>query len=384
MVPTGIFDMVAKTQAGFEQVLADEITAIGGTNVVPMRRAVSFQGDRAVMYKANLWLRTALRVLIPFRTAVASNSDTLYQRALSIDWSAYLTPRDTFVIDCTTSGELHQHSLFASMRVKDAIADQFMASHGLRPSVDLHNPTLRINVHINEADVIFALDTSGDSLHKRGYRLEKNEAPLNEVLAAGLMKLTGWHGERNLTDIMCGSGTLLIEGAWIAMNYAPGLCRGTFGFQNWADFDADLWQSLLEDAKAKMHKPTCLIFGSDISQETVEVAHRNIQRAGLEGIVEVTCQDYHDTRPPAGGGVLVTNPPYGERLYIEEIEAFYAELGDVFKKYYQGFDAWVFSGNLDAIKRIGLRASRKYPLFNATIDCRFNKYELYAGTREQR
>ncbi len=376
--------MVAKTQAGFEQVLADEIAALGGADVTVMRRAVSFKGDRVLMYKANLWLRTALRVLIPFKSATASNPDTLYQRALTVDWSQFLTPMDTFAIDCTVSGDLHQHSLFSAMRVKDAIADQFRQKTGQRPSVDLQNPTLRINVHISDADVIFALDTSGESLHRRGYRLEKNEAPLNEVLAAGLIQLTQWKGETNFTDPMCGSGTLLIEAAWIAMDYAPGLCREGFGFQNWADFDAALWKQLVAEAKEQIHPPAALIFGSDISQETVEVAERNIQRAGLEGLVQVSCQDFRDTRPPDGGGILVTNPPYGERLQIMEIEEFYAELGDTFKKYYKGYDAWVFSGNLDAIKRIGLRASRKFPLFNATIDCRFNKYELYAGTRESR
>jgi putative N6-adenine-specific DNA methylase len=384
MVPRGTFDMVAKTQAGFEEVLGDELWALGAEDIRVMRRAVAFRGDRALLYRANLWLRSALRVLIPIQTAIASNADSLYARALQIDWSAYLTPEETFAIDCTTSGDLHPHSLFAAMRVKDAIADQFMEKQGVRPSVDLAHPTLRINVHINDADVIFALDSSGESLHKRGYRLEKNDAPLNEVMAAGMLLLTQWDGKSNFGDLMCGSGTLLIEGAWIAKNIAPGLCREGFGFQQWRDFDAHLWELMVAEARAQVRHLTGQIFGSDISAETIELAQRNIQRAGLEGMITLTVQDFRDARPPGEGGLIVTNPPYGERLEVEEIDTFYAELGDVLKQHCKGYDAWILSGNIPALKRLGLRASKKIPLFNASIECRFHKFELYAGTRERK
>jgi putative N6-adenine-specific DNA methylase len=383
MVPSGIFDMVAKTQGGFEEILAAEITALGGQDVKVMRRAVFFRGDRETLYRANLGLRTALRILIPFKTAIASNADALYQRALEIDWSKFITPRDTFAIDCTTSGELHHHSLFAALRVKDAIADQFMKKQGVRPSVDLEHPTLRINLHINDADVIFALDSSGESLHRRGYRLESNEAPLNEVTAAGLILMTGWDGQSNFVDPMCGSGTLLIEGTMIAMNMAPGLNREGFGFQKWGDFDANLWKLIVKEAKAKIQQPKGTIVGSDIAQVTVELARRNIQRAGLDKVIQVQCLDFKDSRPPenGNGGLLVTNPPYGERMEIEVIEEFYKALGDTFKQHYKGYTAWVLTGSPEGLKRVGLRPSKKIPVFNAAIECRFAKFELFAGRK---
>jgi putative N6-adenine-specific DNA methylase len=383
MVPEGRFEMVAKTLAGFEDVLADEIWALGGSDIQVMRRAVSFRGDKELMYRANLWLRTALRILVPFHYATANNASDLYKRAYRVKWSDYMTVRDTFAIDCIASGELFQHSLFAAMKVKDAIADQFVDRQRERPSVDLENPTLRINLHIHDAEIIFALDSSGDSLHKRGYRLEKNEAPLNEITAAGMVLLTGWKGKSNFVDPMCGSGTLLIEAAGIAMDLAPGLCREGFGFQRWADYDESLWNSLLQEAKDRIHPPSGTISGSDVDAETVDIARRNIERAGLKGHVQVRCQDFTDARPPAGGGLLVTNPPYGERMEVEEIEDFYKSLGNVLKQHYKGFDAWVLSGNTAAIKRIGLRANKKIPLLNGGIECRFHKFELYDGTREK-
>lgn len=385
MVPEGKFEMIAKTQAGLEDVLANELQALGADDIRVMRRAVAYRGDRALLYRSNLWLRSALRVIIPIRSAVASNSDSLYARAKQIDWSAYLTPSDTFAIDCTTSGELHPHSLFAAMRVKDAIADQFVERQGIRPSVDLARPTLRINVHIHDADVNFALDSSGDSLHKRGYRLEKNEAPLNEAMAAGMILLTQWDGRGHFGDLMCGSGTLLIEGAAIATRFAPGLWRrDRFGFQRWRGHDAALWDRLVAEARAQVRKPDGQIFGSDISAETVRIARRNIERAGMADAIKVTVQDFKDARPPEGGGVIVCNPPYGERLTVEAIDAFYGQLGDTLKQHCKGYDAWILSGNIQALKRLGLRASRKFQLFNGAIECRFHKFELYAGSREGR
>lgn len=382
MVPDGIFEMVAKTQAGLEEVLAKEIAAIGGQDIVCMRRAVSFRGDRALMYKANLWLRTAVRVLIPFYHASAYNADELYHRASQINWSKYLRRNDTFAIDCIAHSEYHHHSLFAARRVKDAIADQFMQRYGERPSVDLQHPTLRINLHIFNEELTFALDTSGDALQRRGYRLEQNEAPLNEVLAAGMLLLAGYDGSTHFGDIMCGSGTLLIEAAGISMNIAPGLWREHFGFQGWRDFDPQLWQTVLDEANDATRMQEHEIWGSDISPNTIELARRNIDRAGLSGNITLTCQDFHDARPPEGGGMLMMNPPYGERLEVESINTFYSELGDTLKQHFKNHQAWIFSGNLEALKRIGLRASKKIPLMNGPIDCKLQCYDLYEGTRE--
>jgi putative N6-adenine-specific DNA methylase len=375
--------MVAKTQAGFEQVLAKEIKALGGTEILVMRRAVSFKGDETLMQAANLWLRSAVRILIPFHEATAYTSDELYKAAGQINWSRYLNTKDTFVIDCVSNSEYHHNSLFASLRVKDAIADQMMARFGERPSVDLENPTLRINLHIIDEELIFALDSSGDALQKRGYRLEKNEAPLNEVLAAGMILLTEWDGKSNLGDLMCGSGTLLIEGASFAMDMAPGLGRAHFGFQNWKEYDSYIWEGLIADAKSRIHPPKGIIFGSDVNAATVEIARRNIERAGMAGIIKLQCQDFLTAQSPEGVGILVMNPPYGDRLQVDEISTFYARLGNVLKQQFNGYDAWILSGNHEAIKRIGLRASKKFTLMNGSIECRFHRFDLYRGRKPE-
>jgi putative N6-adenine-specific DNA methylase len=383
MVADGIFEMVAKTQAGLEEVLANEIAVLGGRDINCLRRAVSFKGDQALLYAANLWLRTAVRILVPFHHATAFNADELYNRASRINWGKYLRRNDTFAIDCITHGEYHHHSLFAAMRVKDAIADQFMQRHGERPSVDLQHPTLRINLHIFHEELTFSLDSSGDALQRRGYRLEQNEAPLNEVLAAGMVLLTGWDGGTNFGDLMCGSGTLLIEAAQIALNIAPGLSRPGFGFQSWRDYDHQLWLELVAQAEGSAVPQRALIYGSDIEPATVAIARRNIDRAGLSELITVECKDFHDARPPGDeGGILIMNPPYGDRLELDAIDTFYSELGDTLKQHFQNHQAWILSGNIDALKRIGLRASKKIPLLNGPIDCRFHCYDLYQGTRE--
>lgn len=374
--------MVAKTQAGFEDVLAHEIKDLGGTEIQVMRRAVSFKGDETLLYMANLWLRTAVRILVPFHTASAYDANELYKAASQINWSRYLHTTDTFAIDCIANSEQHHNSLFAAMRVKDAIADQMKAKFGERPSVDLTNPTLRINLHIFGEDLIFSLDSSGEALQKRGYRLEKNEAPLNEVLAAGMVLLTGWDGNSNFVDLMCGSGTLLIEGASFASNTAPGLGRAHFGFQNWRDYDPYIWEGCVNEAKSMIRKPIGKFFGSDISAANIEIARRNIERAGFSEWIELAVQDIKNAGPVAGKGILVMNPPYGDRMQVDEISYFYAVLGNVLKQQFHGYDAWILSGNHEAIKRIGLRANKKFTLMNGSIECRFHKFELYRGKKE--
>lgn len=383
MVPEGIFEMVAKTQAGFEEVLAAEIDALGGTDIIMIKRAVTFKGDKELLYKCHLWLRSALRILIPIHFSRAKTSDDLYKRAMRVRWSDHLRVEDTFAIDSVANSEFHTHSFYAGLRVKDAICDQFRDIYGERPSVDLENPSLRINLHIYQDEISFALDASGESLHRRGYRLEANEAPLNEAMAAGMLLLTGWDGQSNFGDIMCGSGTILIEAAQIAMDIAPGLGQRRFGFQNWKDFDRALWHRLVMEAEGRKHPPKGIIFGSDISSDSLDIAQRNIERAGLSEYIKLNCKNFADARPPEGPCLLVLNPPYGERLDDPDLDAFYKLLGDTFKQHFQGSEAWVLSGNLSALKRLGLRPSKRIPLWNGAIDCRFNQYELYGGTREQ-
>ncbi len=376
--------MVAKTQAGFEQVLADEISAVHGTDIRMLRRAVAFRGNRELMYRANLWLRCALRVLVPIHTAVARDADELYRATYAFNWADFMAHTDTFAIDCKTNSEIHHHSLYAALRIKDAIADQFRDRKKSRPSVDLNFPTLRINVLINDTDVTFSIDSSGNSLHKRGYRLENNVAPLNEVTAAGLIALTGWNGESDFGDLLCGSGTFLVEGAMVSTRQAPGLKRSDgFGFQVWKDYDKVLWKSLLEEAKQQICKPRGVIFGSDISNETIDLARRNIYRAGLTPFIRIGVSDFRKAKPPGKGGLLIMNPPYGERMQTDALEELYHDLGDTMKQSFKGFEAWILSGSPAAMKKFGLKASLKIPILNGSIDCRFHKYELYEGSRQK-
>jgi putative N6-adenine-specific DNA methylase len=384
MVPAGNFQMIAKTLAGFEPVLANELRAMGATGVEQLHRAVSFYGDKMLLYRANLWLRTALRVLVPIKFFRAGDADELYEKARQIDWGQYMTVRDTFAIDAATSGDYHPHSQFAALRVKDAIADHFRDQLGFRPNVDLKHPTLRVNLFITGTEASLSLDASGESLHKRSYRIERTMAPLNEVLAAGMIMLTGWEGKSHFVDPMCGSGTLVIEAAWMAMNIAPGLRRDDFGFQRWRDFDERAWRGLIAEAKDKIVEPQCRIIGADVYREAIDIARRNITRAGLLSRTELYNRDFRKLTPPEEGtGIIITNPPYGERIEMKNLEQLYEDLGDTWKQKFQGWEAWIFTGNPFALKRLGLKAGRKYTLFNGPIECRFQQYELYAGSREK-
>ena len=374
------FEIVAKTFQGLEGVLAEEITSLGGSDVVVGRRMVSFQGDKALLYKANLACRTALRILKPILHFEASNPDEVYNTLRNYDWEQLMSVSTTFSIDSVVFSEEFRHSKFVTYRMKDAIADFFNERYGKRPSVRLTNADIQFNLHINNTSCTLSLDSSGESLHKRGYRDAQTEAPINEVLAAGLIMLTGWRGECDLIDPMCGSGTFLIEAALIATNTYPGIFRQHFAFERWSDFDADLLEELYNDdsnERAFEHK----IYGSDISVKATAIAERNIKSAGVGKYIELTTQPIQSYETaPAEKGVLITNPPYGERIGSSDMEALYEAIGNRLKHVFKGYTAWVLGYRQEYFDKIGLKPSAKIPTLNGALECEFRKYEIFEGT----
>lgn len=376
------FKVVVKTFAGLEPVLANEIKALGAESVTIERRAVSFVGDKALMYKANFLLRTALKVLKPIAQFRVGRKEDLYNHAKEIPWSEYLTLGKSFSIDSTVQSELFVNSMYASLKVKDAIADYFRESVGKRPSVNQEDPDIRVHIYLMDDYCEISLDSSGESLHKRGYRMGQGEAPINEVLAAGMIMLTGWNGEANFMDPMCGSGTLLIEAAMIAKGIPAGIYRKSFGFEKWLDFDENLFSEIYN---ADYEKETSVrIFGSDIAIQSCAIARANIKNAGLSKLIEVETKDFLELDPPFQNGIIVTNPPYGERLKTRSIAELYKSVGDVLKQKYAGYTAWIISSSEDGFKSIGLKPSRKIELFNGALPCSFRNFELFTGTYKQK
>lgn len=377
------FNMLAKTFSGLENVLAEELAALGAEEIQPGLRSVSFKGDTKLMYKANLWCRTALRILKPIHSFQSDNEEAFYKGVQEVDWSQYITAEQTLAIDSVTHKSNLDHSLYLSQKGKDAIADQFRAKFNVRPSVDLNHPDLRIHIHISENLCTISIDSSGRSLHRRGYRDDGAIAPLNEVLAAGMILLSGWKGEKPFVDFMCGSGTLLTEAGWIAINQAPGLQQEEFAFEKWKDFDRDMWFELIKEAEKSIVPLKTKIIGCDISPRTLEAAKSNLKAAGLYGKVKVDVCDFEELEAPEAPGILMCNPPYGERIDVNDLAALYKRIGDVLKKQYSGYEAWLLTGNKEAAKNIGLRPSVKKVLFNANIECKFLKFELYQGSKKQ-
>lgn len=373
------YTIVAKTHFGLEAVLAEELKQLGAEKIELLTRAVSFEGNDELLYKANLQCRTALRILKPLFSFKARNEHALYKGVLKFDWSTLLSFKDTLAIDSAVNSKFFNHSKYVALKTKDAIVDQFREKSGIRPSVELDDPTVRLNIHISEDDCTISLDSSGSSLHKRGYRMEKNAAPLNEVLAAGMILLSGWDKNSNFIDPMCGSGTIVIEAALYAYNIAPGLIRRKFGFQNWKDYNRELWDRICKEAEEQITPFAHSIVGSDNSSESVGYAKNNIRLAKLEGKVEVIRKDFEEQEPPKGGGVMIMNPPYGERLKEENIDAFYKAIGDRLKKAYAGYDAWLISSNKDALKKLGLHPYKKITLKNGPLECKFQKFPMYDG-----
>jgi len=377
--------MIAKTIFGLEQTLADELLRLGAKEVEIHNRAVGFVGDLGFLYKANLCLRTALRILVPIETITVFNEKSLYEAIQSIDWEKYMNVTDTLSIDTVLNSDLFTHSQYVSQKAKDAIVDQFRAKFAERPSVDLEKPTIKINLHIFNDVCTVSLDSSGESLHKRGYRDKTNLAPINEVLAAGLVMLSGWDKRTNFIDPMCGSGTILIEAALYANNIPPGYFREDFGFMRWnkfMPFDETLWNTIFDAAVNKITNHEQTIIGGELSSNVAKKAKENIKLAKVDDVVSIRNCDMKDFEVPAGRGVVIINPPYGERMVKDNIEDLYKMMGDTFKKKFAGYNCWILSSNLDAFKHVGLRPTRKITLYNGQLECKFMKFEIYEGTKK--
>ena len=388
--------MLAKTFKGLEQVLAQELTELGANDVQIERRAVSFKGDKALLYRANLCLRTASRVLVPvtqgqlkLKNNKLKPEDWLYETVKAVDWSQFMTEDTTFAIDATVYSETFRNSRFVTYRVKDAVADYWNERAGKRPNVKVTDPDLYINVHIAAERVTVSLDSSGESLHKRGYRVANTEAPINEALAAGMLLLAGWKGQSDFYDPMCGSGTLPIEAALIARNIAPGVFRQSFAFEKWRDFDADLWSDIYNDDSHERefnHR----IYASDASFYAIQQATKNVKSAGVQKDIELKqvrleeLNDLSSIHPFTPSPLVMLNPPYGERLASnKDMELLYGKIGTALKHQFAGATAWIISSNEAAMKCIGLKPSKKMHLLNGELDCQFNRYNLFAGKRNE-
>ncbi|WAC02286.1 THUMP domain-containing protein [Lacinutrix neustonica] len=376
------FKMVAKTLFGFEELLAKELIQLGAREVKTGVRNVSFVGDKGFMYKANLGLRTATKILKPINTFRIRSEKDLYDQVYKMDWSKYLKPSGTLAIDSTVNSEVFNHSLYISQKTKDAIVDKFRDETGERPNVDLKFPDLKVNVHIDRETCNISLDSSGDSLHKRGYKSATNIAPINEVLAAGLIMLSGWDGQSDFMDPMCGSGTLLAEAAMIACNIPPNLMRKEFAFERWTDWDVELFEKIEESLLKKTRDFHHKLIGFDKSPSAVTKAIENLKNAHLDEFVTIKHEDFFKTQKGGDDKLhMVFNPPYGERLDID-MESFYANIGDTLKQNYPNTEAWFITSNLEALKHVGLRPSRKIHLMNAKLESRLVKYDIYAGSKK--
>ncbi len=374
------YQLITKTAAGLEEVLAGEIKALGAKNVRIMHRAVLCEGNKELMYRINYGVRTALKVLKPFKNFYAKNPDELYKKVQEINWCELLRTDQTFCIDAVTSGRFFTHSQYAGLKMKDAIVDQFREVIGLRPSINTLNPDLRINLHIREEKVTILFDSSGESLHHRGYRKQVDKAPMNEVLAAGLILLSGWKADCNFLDCMCGSGTLPIEAAMFAMNIPAGYYRKEWGFMKWDDWDPELWKRVKEEADSQIREFDHEIWASDRSPKAVAIAEGNINYAHLQHDIHLMKKDMNDLTPPEGGGILIINPPYGDRLEEDDIDTLYENIGHTLKHNFEGFQCWLITDDAVALKHVGLKPSAKIPVWNGPLECRFVRFDIFGGS----
>lgn len=371
--------LIAKTFQGLEDVLAEELNQLGAQDVEIGRRMVSFKGDKRMMYKANFCCRTALRILKPIYSFKASDTDQLYDEVKKFDWTQYLKADQTFAIDSVVNSEDFRHSKFVTYRVKDAIADFFSERFNKRPSIRLVNADLLLNVHILNDTVTISLDSSGESLHKRGYRVAQTEAPINEVLAAGLILKTGWKGDSNFVDPMCGSGTFLIEAALIGANINPGVFRNNFAFEKWSDFDGEMFDEIYND-DSQEREFEYKIYGSDISPKAISIATENIKSAGVGRYIDLQILPFQKYEDAPENGILVTNPPYGERIEAEDMDAFYESIGERLKNVFKGYHAWIIGYKQEYFDKIGLKPSVKIPILNGALECEFREYVIFDGT----
>ena len=372
------FELIAKTFMGLEPVLAKELTQLGAKDVKTGRRMVSFTGDKETMYRANFQLHTAIRILKPISHFTAKSADDVYEEIRKIDWTDYIGQDKTFAVDAVVFSEEFRHSKFVSYKVKDAIVDQFREKTGKRPNISVANPDIRLNIHIAEDQCTLSLDSSGESLHRRGYRQESVDAPLNEVLAAGMILMSGWQGDTDFIDPMCGSGTLLIEAALIAKNMAPGLFRKEYAFEKWPDFDADLFDDIYND-ESQEREFKHHIYGYDVDVKAVNTALLNVKAAGLSSDITIKQQDFKDFTQPPSKSIIITNPPYGERISTPDLLGTYKMIGERLKHQFKGNDAWVLSYREECFDQIGLKPSIKIPLYNGSLECEFRKYQMFDG-----
>ena len=370
--------LVATTYAGLEDVLAAELLALNADEVQPARRAVYFSGNEEMIYRANYSLRTALKILVPLRTFKILKADDLYHQALKIRWEEYFDADKTFAVQSTVFSDLFNNSMFASLKLKDAIVDRFRRAVQKRPSVDTRNPMVQINLHIANNSCTISLDSSGESLHKRGYRVGTHEAPISEVLAAGMLKMAGWNGEEPLLDPMCGSGTILIEAAMMAKNILPGELGRKYAFQQWKSYQPALFEKI--KSEQDYQKPSFQLYGADISRKNVDLAFRNAQKAGVSDMLKLEVADFRTSEKKPDCRILMFNPPYGERLEAGD-EAFYSMVGERLKHHFPDTEVWMISTN-ECLKSIGLKPARKIQLFNGALACSFRKYELYKGSKK--
>ena len=372
------FELIAKTFQGLETILAEELTNLGADNIQIGRRMVSFTGDKEMMYKANFCLRTAIRILKPIKQFKAKDPDEVYEAIKAICWEDYLNVDKSFAVDSVVFSDEFRHSKFVAYKVKDAIVDYFREKTGKRPSVRINKPDVLLNIHIAQDKCTLSLDSSGESLHRRGYRQEAVEAPLNEVLAAGMILMTGWRGECDLIDPMCGSGTIPIEAALIARNIAPGVFRKEFAFEKWNDFDQDLFDNVYND-DSQEREFTHKIYGYDNNPRANEIALHNMKAAGVSKDIVLALQPFQQFQQPKEKAILITNPPYGERISTNDLLGLYQMIVERLKHAFQGNDAWILSYREECFDQIGLKPSQKIPLFNGALECEFRKYQIFDG-----
>ncbi len=372
-----------KTFYGLENSLAEEVRALGGRDVEIKNRAVTCKGDLGFLYKANYSLRLAVKILVPVFQFRAYNEDKFYEKLYRFPWDKYLRPEQSFSFDATVHSETFKHSRFITLKAKDALVDYFRTHLGTRPNVDTRNPEIKFHLHIDQDDITLALDSSGDPLFKRGYRKSSGEAPINEVLAAGLLQLAGWDGKGNFLDPMCGSGTLVIEAAMKALELPAQLYRKNFAFENWKNFDSELFRSIKEFRLKRIKPFDGQIWGYDINEATLRLAQKNIEAVELDEVITLKHQDFFESKKELFPLLIVFNPPYDERLSIDD-EAFYTKIGDTFKSSYPNTLAYLITADLEAFKKIGLRPSRKIKLFNGKLETRFLQYEMYEGSKKQK
>lgn len=372
------FELIAKTFMGLEQVLAKELTNLGANNVQIGRRMVAFTGNKETMYRANFQLHTAIRILKPIAHFKARSAEDMYDEVRKIDWSQYIQEGKTFSVDSVVYSEEFTNSRFVTYKVKDAIVDQFRERTGTRPNISVSNPDIRLNIHVAEDNATLSLDSSGESLHRRGYRQESVEAPLNEVLAAGMILMTGWQGETDFIDPMCGSGTLPIEAALIARNISPGVFRKEFAFEKWADFDQELFDMIYnDDSQEREFKHH--IFGYDTDMKAVNTARMNVAAAGFSRDITIEQQDFKDFSQPKEKSIIVMNPPYGERISTPNLLGTYKMIGERLKHQFMGNEAWILSYREECFHQIGLKPSIKIPVYNGSLECEFRRYQLFDG-----